>query len=297
MRNMSSIRKYGLATVGLLLVALLVYLRPLWWETYRYENDRIRVRLDGTQHNELELPRAGTLVIRLTGPGRFQCSMGSVSRRTSGPGSEAPLTFESVSSEFTDEAGYASAPMHRGFGRGKRGLIGGCQQSQAYLLILSRPGFETYVEIPHVAKLNTSGQVIRRPLPRKEKTSALDHARTRVLKALRLLYPTRIYSVIGAGEQGEDHMTLMSTAEYWQHRLPDGRTIRSYALENLASVIDALDCPRLQEELSEIFQNTSIVPESEEAILAEHNALMPVLYSWGEPAITSCTLAERPGAG
>ncbi len=297
MQSMRPIVKYGLAAVGLLLVVLLVYLRPLWWETYRYENDRIRVRLHGTQHNELQLPRAGTLVIRLTGPGRSQCSMIAVSRKTAGPASEAPVTFKSVSSEFSDEAGYASAPMHRGLGRGKRGLLGGCQRSQAYLLILSRPSFETRVVIPHVAKLNTSGQVIRRPLPKKETTSALDHARTRALNALRVLYPTRIYSAVGAGEQDEDRTALMSTAEYWQHILPDGRTVRSYALENLVSVIDALDCPRMQEELSEIFQDTSIVPESEEAILAEHNALMPVLYSWGEPAITSCALAEGSGAG
>ena len=183
--------------------------------------------------------------------------------------------------------------MHRGLGRGKRMIIGGCRQNRGFILILARPGFETRVVVPDIARINSSYQVIKRPQPRRGQISTpLESARNRSYAAIRLLYPTRIYSRLDAPLPEDERQILISTAQYWRHELPDGRKLRSYAIENLNTVIGDLDCPRLQDGLADVFGDASVVPGTEDAILTEHNALMPLLYSWADSALTDCEASD-----
>jgi len=65
-------KKRFIITIGIvviLVVGLLYYLRPFWWESYRYENDQVEVRLFDAKGGSLDTSRAGTLVIRITGKG------------------------------------------------------------------------------------------------------------------------------------------------------------------------------------------------------------------------------------
>jgi hypothetical protein len=291
---MGKVAKVSLGIAAVLLVATLIYLRPIWWETYRYENDRIEVRLQGSRHNNLDLEPSGTLVIRLTGRGREHCGWDPVSRKTGGLASDALVELNSISSEFTDDDGFASAVAHSGFGMGKRSLLfGGCHYNQGYVLILSRPGFATGVVVPHVKKPNSSHQVISYARTRNPKTPALERARNRFRSELRLLYPLRIYTDVFGPREEQERKALLRVGVYWRHTLPDGRSVRSYALEILRQVIEDLDCPMLQSRLREIFVDPSYVPSTEDEILAEHSVLLRVLDGLQDAGVHSCELENQ----
>ena len=262
--------------VFVLTLAAAYYLRPVWWESYRYENDQIRVRLnshDGTDPPNL----AGTLVVRLTGPGRPLCGWDPISRKTVGPAREQLLRFESVTSSLTDAQGYADAAPHGGFGRGERGLLGGCRYNRGYLLIMSRPGFETRVARPHVGRINHSGQVLSQARSRDAKTSKFDYAQRRLKLAMKLLYPSPIFDDSSELGRQHDQTIAASMPAYWQHRLPDGRRLRDYAVENLRAVSQGIDCPVLTAGVTSTFPDNADAPASQEAIFAEHRALATLL--------------------
>lgn len=66
---MGSKTRATIVAIVVLVLAAGYYFRPFWWESYRYENDQVRVRLS-THDGEDTPDLAGTLVLRLTGPGR-----------------------------------------------------------------------------------------------------------------------------------------------------------------------------------------------------------------------------------
>lgn len=264
--------------IALMLVAT-YYFRPIWWESYRYENDRVRVRLntrEGTDPPDL----AGTLVLRLTGPGRPYCGWDPVHRKTAGPAREHLLRFDSVTSTFTDTDGYADAAPHGGIGRGERGLLmGGCRYNQGYVLIMSRPGFETRVVRPHVAKVNPSGQVLHQAPQREANTSEINCAQRRLNVAMKLLYPSPIFDDETEREQRHNLMIVESMPAYWQHRLPDGRRLRDYAVEIIRDVNQGVECPAIAAGFASILTKSTGIPDSNDEILAEHRALASVIQS------------------
>jgi hypothetical protein len=280
-----------ISVVVILGLGLLYYLRPFWWESYHYENDQIKVRVNDSKGRSLKDSQAGTLVIRMTGKGMERCGWGhSGYKNKTGEANGALLAIDSISSQLTDDAGLAKIPPYEGLGRGKRGFMGGCQYNLGFLLLISRPGFETKRAMPRFDKVNASYHVISRPRLRRKTTPVFDHARNRLWNELQLLYPTRIYSSATRPGEEEDRQALMSMAGYWQHRLPDGQTIRRYAIEELLRVNASLECPRLQAEIREIFSEPMTQPVTEAAVLAEHDALRHVLSGSSKEVIDSCEL-------
>lgn len=280
-----------ISIVVILVVGLLYFLRPFWWESYRYENDQIKVRLSGANGGSPDTSQAGTLVIRITGKGMERCGWGhSGYKNKTGEANGALLAIDSISSQLTDSAGLAKIPPYEGLGRGKRGFMAGCQYNLGFLLLISRPGFETKRAMPRFDKVNASWHVISPPRLRRKTTPLIDHARNRLWNELQLLYPTRIVSSASRPGEEEDRQALMSVAGYWEHRLPDGQTIRRYAIGELLRVNAGLECPRLQAEMREIFSDPMALPVTEAAVVAEHNALRDVLSGSSKELIGSCEL-------
>ena len=81
----------------------------------------------------------------------------------------------------------------------------------------------------------------------------------------------------------------MSMAAYWQHQLPDGQTMRRYAIAELLRVNAGLECPRLQAKIGEIFSDPMALPATEAAVLAEHNALRDAFSKPQQEGIDSCS--------
>jgi hypothetical protein len=280
-----------LTVVAFLLLGLLYFLRPFWWESYQYENDQIKVRLFDAKGSSLDTSQAGTLVFRITGRGMERCGWGhSAFKNKTGEANGALLTIDSISVQLTDDAGLAEIPPYGGVGWGKRVIMGGCQYNLGFLLLISRPGYETIRAMPHFDQVNASSHVIRPPRPRRETTPAIQYARNRLWNELQLLYPTRIYSSASRPEEDKERQAMMSMAGYWHHRLPDGQTIRRYAVDNILRVNEGLACPRLQAEIRKIFSDPLSQPETEAEVLAEHNALRHALPSTSKEAVDSCEL-------
>ena len=280
-----------ISVCAILVLGLLYFLRPFWWESYRYENDQIKVRVHDAKGHTLPESRAGTLVVRLTGKGMERCGWGHSAYKTkAGSANEALLTFDSISTQFTDDAGNAQVPPYAGIGRGKRAFMGGCQYNLGFLLLISRPGYETKRTTPRFDKLNGSYQVINPPRQRRDTMPMIEYARNRLWNAMQLLYPSRIHSSATRPDEGEARQALMNIAGYWHHRLPDGQTMRRYAVAEILRVNAGLECPRLQARIREIFSDPMALPETEAAVLAEHNALRDVLSGSSQVAIKGCEI-------
>jgi hypothetical protein len=220
-----------------------------------------------------------------------RCGWGhSAYKNKTGSANGTLLAIDSISSHFTDDEGIAPVPPYEGIGRGRRGFMGGCQYNRGFLLLISRPGYATERETPRFDKVNASGHVIRPPRPRRETIPAFEYARDRIWNELQLLYPGRINSSASRPEEEGARHALMSMAGYWNHKLPDGQTIRSYAIDRLMRVNASLACPRLQAGIRKIFSDPKIQPVTEAEVLAEHNALREAITGAAKGAVASCKM-------
>ena len=286
------IKKRLTPIVGVIIIlslGLLYYLRPIWWESYHYENDQVRIRISGANDGSHGTFPAGTLVVRITGTGMENCGWGySAGKNSSGSASGALLSIDSVRTEFTDSEGYANVLPDEGFATGERIIMGGCQHNRGFLLLIVRPGYVTKAEMPRFDQVNASFHVISTPDPRRETMPVIDYARNRLWNELRLLYPTRINSLATRPEEAIEREALMEMVEYWQHRLPDGQTIRSYAIKHVLQVNAKLACPRIQAEIRRIMSDPQLIPATEEEVLAEHRALLRVNSTYVKNHIDTC---------
>lgn len=278
--------KTGILLAALLGSSALYYFFPVWWENYTYENNAIQVHVYGYRYNKLEVSPAGTFVIRLAGRGRASCGWDYVEPKISGFSNVNIARIDSISSEETDDAGFADAESYDGIGWGKRNvLMGGCRNGPAYILILIRPGFETRILSPEIDQINSANQSIRKRPLRRPNYSQEQYARVRISQALQLLYPTSFDAKV---TEHTDTLSLESFSwlpQYWQHKLPDGRSVRRYFLDDLENVLEGMDCPTLSSRVREIFDATREKTMSEEDVITEHNALHPLIGTTKETRI------------
>lgn len=262
----------GINLLVLLLLALFYYFRPFWWETYRYENDQVRVQLMDASNSTVRSSLAGTLAVRISGRGMERCGWGhSPNKNATGNASDALITIDSIESSFTDDLGYVKVSPYQGIASGRRNLLGGCLSNRGFVVLLSRPDYTIKKIIPQLDTANASFHTLTVPTDRGDSITLLQHARNTLVNHSLLLYPFRN---LGASAKEQ---VLMTMPAYWKHELPNGDTIRRYAIQHLLRVNDSLNCPRLQDQIRQIFAGAKTRPEEPEAIEAEYAALEKAL--------------------